>query len=161
MMGFAGASELDSGKRGNVLREAETILVREEPPIAPLYYYVGSTTTTRRRSKASTEAWKDAHPLNAIWIRCSIRRYHFWFIACTIFRATVDVYLFDYYGCETEFLTPLPHLPRVVAVPLLIRSPPAPPASPRERCRSGSLIRSPMASTGVKLRASKGGSGST
>jgi oligopeptide transport system substrate-binding protein len=60
-------SEVDVAKRAALLREAETILVRDEAPIIPVYFYVGFNYYDPAKIKGVYHNILDYHPLNAIW----------------------------------------------------------------------------------------------
>jgi oligopeptide transport system substrate-binding protein len=59
--------QVDLTRRAALLREAETILVREDAPIIPIYFYVGFTYYNPARIKGIYPNILDDHPLNAIW----------------------------------------------------------------------------------------------
>lgn len=59
--------ENDIAKREKYFQEAETMLVRDENPIIPLYYYVGFNYYDSRKIKGIYRNILDAHPLNFIW----------------------------------------------------------------------------------------------
>jgi oligopeptide transport system substrate-binding protein len=59
--------EIDVGKRAELLRQAETILVRDEAPIIPIYFYVGFNYYDPAKIKGTYPNILDDHPLNAIW----------------------------------------------------------------------------------------------
>jgi oligopeptide transport system substrate-binding protein len=54
-------------KRAQILKEAETLLVRDEVPIVPIYFYVGLTYYNPAKVKGIHQNILDIHPLNAIW----------------------------------------------------------------------------------------------
>lgn len=59
----------DLDERANLLREAESILVREEAPIAPLYYFSGFNYYKPDQITGIFGNVLDAHPINAINVR--------------------------------------------------------------------------------------------
>jgi oligopeptide transport system substrate-binding protein len=59
--------ENDMAKREEYFQEAETILVRDENPIIPLYFYVGFSYYDDTKIKGIYENILDNHPINAIW----------------------------------------------------------------------------------------------
>jgi oligopeptide transport system substrate-binding protein len=59
--------EVDPLKRAALLKQAETILVRDEAPIIPIYYYVGFNYYDPAKIKGVHPNILDDHPLNAIW----------------------------------------------------------------------------------------------
>lgn len=59
--------EVDLHKRAELLREAETILVRDEAPIIPVYFNVGFTYFNPAKIKGIYPNILDEHPFNAIW----------------------------------------------------------------------------------------------
>jgi oligopeptide transport system substrate-binding protein len=59
--------ENDPAKREKIFQEAETMLVRDENPIIPLYYYVGFNYYDSTKIKGIYRNILDAHPLNFIW----------------------------------------------------------------------------------------------
>jgi oligopeptide transport system substrate-binding protein len=60
-------NQVDLTRRAALLREAETILVREQTPIIPIYFYVGFNYYNPARIKGIYPNILDDHPLNAIW----------------------------------------------------------------------------------------------
>jgi oligopeptide transport system substrate-binding protein len=60
------STQLDMKKRTALLREAETILVREGVPIAPLYFYSGFNYYNPERITGIYGNLLDSHPVNAI-----------------------------------------------------------------------------------------------
>ncbi len=62
-----GNKQVDLARRAALLREAETILVRDEAPIIPIYFYVGFNYYNPARVKGVYPNMLDDHPLNAIW----------------------------------------------------------------------------------------------
>jgi oligopeptide transport system substrate-binding protein len=60
-------SEPDLKKRADLLKEAETLLVRDEVPIVPIYFYEGLTLYNPTKVKGIHQNILDIHPLNAIW----------------------------------------------------------------------------------------------
>lgn len=59
--------EPDLGKRSELLQKAETILVRDDAPIIPLFFYVGLTYYDPAKIKGIHNNILDCHPLNDIW----------------------------------------------------------------------------------------------
>ncbi len=59
--------ENDLAKREKIFQEAETMLVRDENPIIPIYYYVGFNYYDSRKIKGVYRNILDSHPLNAVW----------------------------------------------------------------------------------------------
>ncbi len=59
--------EGDLPRRAALLKQAETILVRDEAPIIPIYYYVGFNYYDPAKIKGVHPNILDEHPLNAIW----------------------------------------------------------------------------------------------
>jgi oligopeptide transport system substrate-binding protein len=59
--------EIDITNRAALLRQAETILVRDEAPIIPIYFYVGFNYYNPTKIKGIYPNILDDHPLNAIW----------------------------------------------------------------------------------------------
>ena len=59
-------SQTDPQKRAALFREAETILVRDEVPIVPLYFYAGVNFYDPRKIGGIYPNILDLHPLNAI-----------------------------------------------------------------------------------------------
>jgi len=59
--------EIDLKKRSALLRQAETILVRDEAVIIPIYFYVGFNYYDPAKIKGIYGNMLDDHPLNAIW----------------------------------------------------------------------------------------------
>ncbi len=60
------SSEADLGKRALLLRDAETLLVRDEVPIIPLWFESGFTLNSPTRIEGMFGNVLDVHPLNAI-----------------------------------------------------------------------------------------------
>ena len=60
-------AQLDRIKRGNLLRQAETMLVREEAPIVPLYYYAGLMYYRDSEIRGIFPNLLDVHPIQAIY----------------------------------------------------------------------------------------------
>jgi len=50
-----------------LLQEAETILVRDEAPVIPIYFFAGFNYYNPARIKGIYSNILDEHPLNAIW----------------------------------------------------------------------------------------------
>jgi oligopeptide transport system substrate-binding protein len=59
--------EVDRGKRAGLLRRAESILVRDETPIIPIFFYAGFNYYNPAKVKGAYSNILDDHPLNAIW----------------------------------------------------------------------------------------------
>jgi oligopeptide transport system substrate-binding protein len=59
--------ENDPAKREKYFQEAETILIKEENPIIPIYFYVGFNYYRTNEIKGIYPNILDSHPLNAIW----------------------------------------------------------------------------------------------
>jgi oligopeptide transport system substrate-binding protein len=59
--------ETDLAGRAALLQQAESILVRDESPIIPIYFYVGLVYYNGDRVKGIHTNILDAHPLNDIW----------------------------------------------------------------------------------------------
>jgi oligopeptide transport system substrate-binding protein len=59
--------EIDLRKRADLLRQAETILVRDEAPIIPIYFYIGFNYFDPAKIKGIYPNILDEHPLNAVW----------------------------------------------------------------------------------------------
>jgi oligopeptide transport system substrate-binding protein len=59
--------QVDLSRRAELLRQAETILVRDEAPIIPIFFYVGFNYYNPARIKGIYPNMLDEHPLNAIW----------------------------------------------------------------------------------------------
>ena len=62
----AANDEPDLKKRARIFQQAETLLVRDEPPIIPLYFYVGINYFDTNKVQGVYENILDDHPLNAI-----------------------------------------------------------------------------------------------
>jgi len=60
-------AQLDRRKRRNLLRQAETVLVREEAPIVPLYYYAGLMYYRDGEIRGIFPNVLDVHPIQAIY----------------------------------------------------------------------------------------------
>ncbi|MGZ4988516.1 MAG: peptide ABC transporter substrate-binding protein, partial [Limisphaerales bacterium] len=60
-------SEPDLKKRAELLKQAETLLVRDELPIVPIYFYVGLTFYNPAKVQGIHQNILDMHPLNTIW----------------------------------------------------------------------------------------------
>lgn len=58
--------QTDLDKRAELLRKAETILVRDEPPIIPIYFYVGFNYWHPENIAGVYGNILDVHPMNAI-----------------------------------------------------------------------------------------------
>ena len=63
------ARELDRDKRFEIFRRAETILVREQTPICPLFYYVGIQLYDGRRIGGVEPNLLDTHPLREMYLK--------------------------------------------------------------------------------------------
>ena len=63
----AAAKEVDPGKRYDIFRQAEKILVTDEAQICPLYYYVGIQFYDAGRLGGIESNILDEHPLKAIY----------------------------------------------------------------------------------------------
>ncbi len=61
----------DLGHRAEVLREAETILVRDHPPIVPIYFFSGFNYHNPERVTGIYPNVLDSHPINAIGVNKS------------------------------------------------------------------------------------------
>jgi oligopeptide transport system substrate-binding protein len=59
--------EIDLRKRAGLLRQAETVLARDEAPIIPIYFYVGFNYYNPAKVKGVYANILDEHPLNDIW----------------------------------------------------------------------------------------------
>ena len=57
----------DLQKRAALLAQAETLLVREELPIVPIYFYAGINFFDAARIQGVTFNLLDEHPIQAIW----------------------------------------------------------------------------------------------
>ena len=66
--------ENDLDKREKIFQKAETMLVRDEDPIMPIYYYVGFNYYDPNKIKGIYPNILDSHPLNAIWKETNSRR---------------------------------------------------------------------------------------
>ena len=60
------AREPGLARRKEILREAETLLIRDEAPIVPVYYFAGFNYYNPRRVSGIETNILDIHPLNAI-----------------------------------------------------------------------------------------------
>jgi oligopeptide transport system substrate-binding protein len=60
-------SQPDMARRTQLLKQAETILVRDDVPIVPIYHYVGFDFYNSAKVKGIHANVLDIHPLNAIW----------------------------------------------------------------------------------------------
>ena len=58
--------QTDLKKRANLLAQAETLLIRDELPIVPLYYWVGINFFKTNRITGIYQNVVDEHPLSAI-----------------------------------------------------------------------------------------------
>ena len=54
-------------KREKLFQDAETILIRDEVPILPIYFYVGLNYYDGTKIKGVYNNVLDMHALNAIW----------------------------------------------------------------------------------------------
>jgi oligopeptide transport system substrate-binding protein len=61
------ARELDTNRRNEIFRRAETLLVSEEAPICPLYYYVGIQLYDPKKWGGIQSNVLDEHPLRTIY----------------------------------------------------------------------------------------------
>ena len=59
-------NEADPDKRARIFQRAETMLIRDEAPIIPLYFYVGINYFDTNRIQGIYENVVDVHPLQAI-----------------------------------------------------------------------------------------------
>jgi oligopeptide transport system substrate-binding protein len=59
-------TELDPNRRATLLREAETLLVREEAPIVPIYFYAGINFFDPEKIEGVGFNLLDEHPIQAI-----------------------------------------------------------------------------------------------
>jgi oligopeptide transport system substrate-binding protein len=59
--------QVDLSRRAALLKEAETILVRDEAPVIPIYFFAGFNYYNPARIKGIYPNILDEHPLNAIW----------------------------------------------------------------------------------------------
>ena len=62
----AAAAQPDLARRASILRDAETLLVRDEAPIAPLYFFNGFNYYNPARVSGVHGNLLDLHPINAI-----------------------------------------------------------------------------------------------
>jgi ABC-type oligopeptide transport system substrate-binding subunit len=62
----AANNEPDLQKRADIFRQAETLLVKDEAPIIPLYFYVGLNYFDTNKIQGVYENILDDHPLQAI-----------------------------------------------------------------------------------------------
>ena len=63
----AANAQLDRKKREKILQQAETVLVREESPIVPLYYYTGLEYHDQNKIKGIFPNLLDVHPIQVIY----------------------------------------------------------------------------------------------
>ena len=63
----AASREVDLRRRAALLHQAETLLVRDEAPIIPIYFYVGLNYYNPAKVKGIYPNILDEHPLNFIW----------------------------------------------------------------------------------------------
>jgi ABC-type oligopeptide transport system substrate-binding subunit len=63
----AAGREVDGKKRYGFFREAERILITEDPPICPLYYYVGIQFYDPEKLGGIEPNLLDEHPIKAIY----------------------------------------------------------------------------------------------
>jgi oligopeptide transport system substrate-binding protein len=63
----------DLDKRAELLREAEAILVRDDPPIVPMYFFSGFNYHNPERVTGIYGNVLDSHPINAIAVRKPVR----------------------------------------------------------------------------------------
>jgi oligopeptide transport system substrate-binding protein len=61
-------NEPDLKKRADLLKQAETLLVRDEVPIVPIYFYEGLSFYNPAKVKGIHHNILDIHPLNSIWV---------------------------------------------------------------------------------------------
>lgn len=66
----------DLDRRAELLRQAESILVQEEAPIAPLYFYSGFNYYNPERITGIYGNVLDSHPINAIGVRSNRNKNH-------------------------------------------------------------------------------------
>src|SRR5262249_49528859 len=59
--------QTDSRRRAQLFQQAETILVCDEVPIAPVYFYNGFNYYNPARIQGVHSNLLDLHPINAIW----------------------------------------------------------------------------------------------
>lgn len=59
--------ENDPAKREKILQEAETLLVKENQPIIPLFYFVSFSCYDPQKVHGIYKNILDSHPLNALW----------------------------------------------------------------------------------------------
>jgi ABC-type oligopeptide transport system substrate-binding subunit len=59
-------SQIDPKKRSQLLRQAETVLIREGVPVVPLYYYVGINFFDPKKIDGVTQNVLDEHPVSTI-----------------------------------------------------------------------------------------------
>jgi oligopeptide transport system substrate-binding protein len=60
------AVQTDLARRAELLREAETVLIRDEAPIVPIYYFSGFNYHNPERVSGAYGNILDAHPINTI-----------------------------------------------------------------------------------------------
>ena len=65
--------QTDTGRRAQLLQQAETILVRDEVPIAPIYFYNGFNYYNPTRIQGIHSNPLDLHPINAIERKSMVR----------------------------------------------------------------------------------------
>lgn len=59
--------QTDLAKRAGLLKQAETLLARDELPVIPIFFFVGMTCYDSTKIHGIYPNILDAHPLNAIW----------------------------------------------------------------------------------------------
>jgi oligopeptide transport system substrate-binding protein len=60
-------NEVDMKKRTELMKQAETLLVRDEVPIVPIYHYVGFSFYDSTKVHGIHTNALDIHPVNAMW----------------------------------------------------------------------------------------------
>ena len=63
----ASSREVDPGKRLEILRQAEDLLVQQAVPVAPIYYYVGIQLYDPAKLGGIRANVLDEHPIRAIY----------------------------------------------------------------------------------------------
>ena len=71
------AVQTDLGRRAELLRDAETVLVRDDAPIAPVYYFSGFNYYNPTNVSGIWGNILDSHPINAIEKKSVVRRSSF------------------------------------------------------------------------------------
>src|SRR5206468_10661555 len=64
-----GNMQIDPQKRAQLLRQAETLLVREDVPIVPLFFYVGIAFYDPKKIEGIWPNLLDEHPISAIALK--------------------------------------------------------------------------------------------